>query len=189
MIAVDFFQLLRDALPPAKRKAKVLAFLRGLMIPIRQLYSSPSILSEVQPPSCVDVAVSFQAWRAYILNRAGLTGQTLALEKLLNIWFFNAFNSSATPGAAGYQIYITDNTPPLVDFVMYQRSEQASVRINLKTEGTTGMPPMYRREDVLIPFSTINIPTSLSVIATPQVVFAILRQYAAAGVTFTINYY
>jgi hypothetical protein len=142
LFIVDFILQIRRLLPPLFRKKRWIAWLSSLIKPLIQLYSAPSVLHPVRYPVCLPFPFpSFMALRKHLNLRLSFNGQTIVLERLLNLYYFNNFDSSVPKTNVGYYIYIEDVTNDYEYLFLFLQYEGQPLPTFKKSNYTATPPP------------------------------------------------
>lgn len=139
MFSVDFFLQIRRLLPPWLRQARMLAWLWSLLKSLAELYGTSSTLNAVRYPNCPPLpAPSLLAFREHINLRLSFTGQTLVLERLLNLYYYSLFDPAVGPANPGYKIWIDDVVSDLQFIFLFLNYENQPI-------------PLYRCSEYPVP--------------------------------------
>ena len=202
IFVADFVTFIKRLLPPKYRKSKWLAWMQSLAKPVHQLYGAPSVTNPIRYPECIIIPVpSFLSFRNHALLRASLNGETIVLERLLNLYFYSFFDSTSPKGSFGYWIHIEDLSDELGYSYAYKYIENKPLFVHSKDD-YTAPPPLpnnasstaagpqyiysmvdyYSQVDFLV-----NIPSGISFADTE--IKNLLNTYKVSAAKYVINYY
>lgn len=164
---VDFVLQIYRLLPPLLRREKMVSWLAALVKPLSQLHSSPSIVHPVRYPVCLTIPIpSFLSFRAHVNLSMSFNGQTIVLERLLNLHYFNGFDTYQTKGTQGYWIWIEDLTNDLEYKFVFLKYESQPVPLYLLSDYAPTLPP------------TAPPAEGTQTVAGPQYIFQVSDYYS-----------
>jgi len=198
---IDVLTQIIRILPPPRRLQKNIALLYSYLRPLDILHNAQSLTPKWKYPNCGNGVVSFLAYRLYIFLTVSWNGQTIVLERLLNLWYFGYFNPSEAVGNVGYYIYIQDKTGGVDVKAIYQQSEGITLPLYQKSEYTASPAPppnanngnagpqyLYQEEEFYNSDRFIvNVPSWFSF--TQSEMEGLIDKYKVAGVQYEIKYY
>jgi hypothetical protein len=161
---INFYTLIIRLLHPDFRQEKMVQWLWSLIKPISQLHSAPSVVHPIRfPNTLIFSSPSFLSFRNYALLKTSLNGQTIVLERLLNLYYYSYFDPSQNKGTPGYWIYITDYTYNISYPFIYLDAENNTL-------------PVYSQQDFLPPPPLL--PNASTLLAAPQYIYSLQNYYS-----------
>lgn len=200
---IDFWLLIVRLLPPILRQAKTTAWLWAMVKPVVQLHNAPSVLHPVRFPNCINFqSPSFISFKEHAFLNVSFNGQTIVLERLLNLYYYSFFDSTNIKGTAGYWIWIEDANNDLNCPFVFLKNEQNQLPTYSASDFSPAppLPPngsnvvagaqyLYSIQDYLAPQDfIIHIPNALSFINIDEL-FALLDTYKLASTKYSLNFY
>lgn len=203
MFLFDFPLFVLRLLPPFLRGPLTVGWVRALAAPLMQVYDSPVSQDAVRYPeaAALDGAAPVLAHRAHVNLRAGLTGQTVALECLLNRYYYAEFDAVQPVTAPGHLIYIEDvgTLPPINALFLTYESQPLPLCLPSEfpapppppnnANPTTEGPQYFFLVDEYVPEIDFTVWVPAALVFVEAEMRSLIDRYRAAGRTYTIQPY